>query len=197
MDFKTAARLGNCLAKDYAESFFELLVNYRDISASEAASRLGLHINTTQDYLETLADLGIVKKREVYERKRPYFRFALATDRIVMDLDLMIVKRDQTADVSDRLMREASDTHARFTTSRSGKALSKVALWSGRGRDRQERLINLTDAQGRFLYHLPFPDGEPMSQREIMRQAELDESLSAEIDDILELLIEHGVIAIC
>jgi len=197
MDFKTAARLGNCLAKDYAESFFELLVNYRDISASEAASRLGLHINTTQDYLETLAELGIVDKREVYERKRPYYRFSLVTDRIVVDLDLTAVKRNQAADVSDRLIREAPDANARFVTSRSGQSLSKVALWSGRGRDRKERIINLTDAQGRFLYYLPFPDGEPLSMSEIMRRADIAESLSAEIDDIVELLIEHGVIAVC
>ena len=41
MDFKRAAKLGNYLSKDYAEDFFNLLVNYQDISASEAASRLG------------------------------------------------------------------------------------------------------------------------------------------------------------
>ena len=46
MDFQTAALLGASLSKDYAEDFFKLLVNYQDISASEAASRLSLHIRT-------------------------------------------------------------------------------------------------------------------------------------------------------
>ena len=58
MDFKTAAALGALLSKDYAENFFKLLVNYQDISASEAASRLNLHIRTAQDFLESLHALN-------------------------------------------------------------------------------------------------------------------------------------------
>ena len=58
MDFAAARRLGACLSRDYADEFFRLLVNYRDISASEAASRLGLHIRTAQDFLEALAELA-------------------------------------------------------------------------------------------------------------------------------------------
>ena len=77
MDFKTASMLGNCLSKDYAESFFKLLVDYRDISASEAASRLDLHINTAKEFLESLNSVDLVDKKEVYEGKRPYLEFAL------------------------------------------------------------------------------------------------------------------------
>ncbi len=62
MDFRTAAVLGSLLAKDYAEDIFELLVNYRAISASEVAARLDLHIKTAQDFLEGLASLGILSK---------------------------------------------------------------------------------------------------------------------------------------
>ena len=69
MNFETAAQFGAILSKDYAEDFFKLLVNYQDISASEAASRLSLHIRTAQDFLENLTDLKIVKKTEVFEKK--------------------------------------------------------------------------------------------------------------------------------
>ena len=79
MDFRNAAKLGTYLSKDYAEDFFGLLVNYQDISASEAVSRLGLHIRTAQDFLEAMASLGILEKEEVYEKKRPYFRYSLST----------------------------------------------------------------------------------------------------------------------
>ena len=71
MDFRTAARLGSLLAKDYAEDVFDLLVNYRAISASEVAARLTLHIKTAQDFLEGLTELGILSKDEVLEGKRP------------------------------------------------------------------------------------------------------------------------------
>jgi hypothetical protein len=58
MEFQEASKLSSFLAKDYAEAFFRLLVNYQDISASEAASRLNLHIRTAQDFLEGLTNLG-------------------------------------------------------------------------------------------------------------------------------------------
>ena len=77
MDFQTAALISTYLSKDYAEDFFRLLVNYQDISASEAASRLSIHIRTAQDFLDGLANLGIVEKTEVHEKKRPYFRYNL------------------------------------------------------------------------------------------------------------------------
>ena len=76
-DFQKAARLGACLSKDYAQDLFRLMVNYRDISASEAASRLNIHIRTAQDFLETLADLGqqLEAKRDiVYHHPYPPIR---------------------------------------------------------------------------------------------------------------------------
>ena len=56
--------MGSCLSKEYAENLFRLLVTYESISASEAASRLGLHIKTVQDFLEALAEVEILGKEE-------------------------------------------------------------------------------------------------------------------------------------
>jgi len=194
MDFKTAAKLGNYLSKDYAESFFKLLVDYRDISASEAASRLNIHINTAQDFLEAMASLELVDKKEVYEGKRPYFRYALTTDRIAIDVDLSTIKRSESQHEPETRIREAKDGNARFAVSRKGSSISNIAVWTGRGRDRNERRINLTAAQGLFLYHLPFPDGAPLSIDEIMNKAGIDMKYLSEVQDILELLRQYHVI---
>ena len=72
MDFQKISRFGALLSKDYAGDFFRLLVTYQDISASEAASRLNLHIKTAQDFLDGLEEQDVVSKEEVYEKKRPY-----------------------------------------------------------------------------------------------------------------------------
>ena len=96
MDFKTAAILGTYISKDYAEDFFKLLVNYHDISASEAASRLGLHIRTAQDFLDAMASLGTLNKVEVYEKKRPYFRYSLQTQHIQMEIDLTKIEKKRS-----------------------------------------------------------------------------------------------------
>jgi len=196
MDFKTAARLGTYIAKDFAENMFELLVNYRDISASEAASRLNLHISTAQEFLEAMASLGIVAKTEVAEKKRPYFRYALQTQKISMEIDLSEIKARPTKRELTRKIRERKDAGARFTTARSDQRISAVAIWTGEGRERKERKISLTASQGQFLFHLPFPDAEPLSISEIMRKAEVEEDQSPEILDIVEVLEKYRILDI-
>jgi predicted transcriptional regulator len=194
MDFKQAAKLGNYLAKDYAQDFFALLVNYHDISASEAASRLGLHIRTAQDFLEAMTALNILDKQEVYEKKRPYFRYTLKTEHIRMHIDLTQIKgQGMPEDLTDQI-REKSDAGANFSLARGGEYISSVSLWTGKGRDRKERKISLTRPQGLFLYHLPFPNADPLPIADIMRKANVSEELAPEILDIIQLLKKYDVI---
>jgi len=196
MDFKSAAALGSCLSKDYAEDFFELLVNYQDVSASEAASRLGLHIRTAQDFLEALTGLGIVEQREVFEKKRPYYRYTLKARRITLDLDLAQVRRPRSAGDLARQVREKAHSGARFSLARSGDRIGQVSFSTGEGRERKEHKISLTDPQGLFLYHLPFPNAEPLAISDILRKAGVEAKLSPEILDIVDVLIRHGAIEV-
>ena len=194
MDFKEAAKLGNYLAKDYAQDFFALLVNYQDVSASEAASRLGLHIRTAQDFLEAMAALNILNKQEVYEKKRPYFRYKLKTEHIHMDIDLTKIQQEQMPDDLTRQICEKSNAGANFSLARGGEYISHVSLWTGNGRDRKERKISLTRPQGLFLYHLPFPNADSLPIADIMRKANVDEELAPEILDIVQLLEKYEII---
>jgi predicted transcriptional regulator len=194
MDFKTAARISTYLAKDYAEDFFELLVNYQDISASEAASRLGLHIRTAQDFLEGLAELDILHKEEVYEKKRPYYRYSLKAQRISIEVDLTKIQKEQTPEDLNRQIREKANTGANFSLARGGEYISHVSFWTGEGRDRKEHKISLTTPQGKFLYHLPFPNAEFLSVADLMRKANVDESYAPEILDIVDLLVKHEIL---
>jgi len=195
MDFKRAAILGSYISKDYAEDLFRLLVTYQDISASEAASRLNLHIKTVQDFLEAMASLDILSKKEVLEKKRPYYRYALNTRYIDMKIDLnplFNIKHEEAKNTQK--IRERSNAGVRFSTSRDGQYISHVALWIGKGRDRKERRINLSIPQGKFLFHLPFPSAEPMGIEDIMDKADVNEPHRSEVLDIVKVLVEYGVI---
>jgi predicted transcriptional regulator len=194
MDFSTAAILGTYISKDYAEDFFKLLVNYHDISASEAASRLGLHIRTAQDFLDAMAFLGILEKIEVYEKKRPYYRYSLQIQRIHMEIDLTKIEKKRSVGDLDRCIREKANSGVNFTLSRDGKTISQVVAWSGSKRDGKEHRINLTKSQGIFLYNLPFPNAEFLSISEVMEKADIGMDLVPEILDIVELLTKYGVI---
>jgi len=194
MDFATAAKLGTYISKDYARDMFDLLAKYRDISASEAASRLGLHIRTAQDFLEAMESLGILSKEEVYEKKRPYYRYTLARSRITMDIDLAGMTGDRDGPETGVKIREMKNSGAMFTTARGGSRISSVTIWTGEGRNRKERKISLTNAQGSFLFHLPFPNAAPLSSGAILEKAGIDESYGPEVKDLIDLLVEGGVI---
>ena len=196
MKYEKAARLGAILAKDYSEDLFKLLVNYQDISASEAASRLSLHIRTAQDFLDNLADLEIVDKTEVFEKKRPYFRYNLTKSKLVINLDLSIYKKENPDEGLSRLVREKVDNGANFTVARSGDEFSSVTIWEGEGRDRQEHRISLTSPQGKFLFHLPFPKSRPLSIADILEKAEIGEEYILEVQNIVDELIEQEVIEV-
>ena len=195
MNIKEAAKLGTFIARDHAEDIFRLLVNYNDISASEAASRLNLHIKTVQDFLEVMTSLGILSKEEVYEKKRPYNRYRLAKSHISLDIDLTyLVDVSSPTYKAENRIREQKSANVRFAAARNHQAISSVVIWSGSGRDRQERKINLTMAQGKFLYHLPFPSAQYLSIIEIMQQADVENRYISEITDIVGILVDYGVI---
>ena len=196
MEFHVASQLGLVLSKEYAEDFFKLLANYQNISASEAASRLGLHIRTAQDFLENLTELEITEKNEVFEKKRPYFRYTLVQPQINLKLDLAQYKKENPADGQARLVREMKDNGANFTVSRTGDSFSTVTVWEGEGREREEHKISLTTPQGRFLFHLPFPQAKALTISEIMVKAKLEEDYSTEVQNIVDELIRLEVIEV-
>lgn len=196
MEFKQVQRIANLLAKPFAADILKLLVNYQDISASEAATRLGLHIKTAQDFLEELAALDICEKKEVYEKKRPYYRFKLKKYRFNIDVDLSVLA-DKSSTSDSRLLlkiRERKNANAVFTVARSGDFISSVTIFIGEGRKKKERKISLTQAQGKFLYHLPFPTAPLLTVKEIMEQAGVEVEHRMEILDIVDVLTEHNII---
>ncbi len=195
MDFKTASQLGSLISKDYAQDFFRLLVIYRDISASEAASRLDLHTKTSQDFLEGLESCGLVSKTEVFEKKRPYFRYSLKKKKLTVDFDFSALYRPQDHEHKLRWkIREKKNSGALFKTSGGGSQISAVHFFVGQGRSGQERTLNLTTNQGQFLFHLPFPTQPFKSVSDIITKAGVDQSCLPEILDIVEVLCEFRII---
>jgi len=49
-------------------------------------------------------------------------------------------------------------------------------------------------AQGKFLFHLPFPDAEPMTIERIMEDAEVESEHKLEVEDLVKELVELKVI---
>jgi len=171
MDFKTASHLASFLTRDYAENLFKLLVIYQNISASEAASRLNIHISTAQDFLEGLFSHDIVQKKEVFEKKRPYFRYSLKKKSVTITINFASLYDKQS--YLDRLgwqIREKKNSGAVFKTFSKTNYISMVHFFRGEGRSRIEKRISLTKNQGKFLHHLPFPTEPFLSVSNIVKK---------------------------
>jgi len=196
MDFNTISKVSNLISKAFAEDLLGLLVTYQTISASEAASRLNLHIKTAQDFLEGLEGLGYVSKEEVFEGKRPYFRYTLIKEKIEIEFDLRELKDidSENRELETILIKERKNANCTFKTSPKGDWISSVTLISGRTRNREERKINLTENQGKFLFYLPFPTEEPKSIQSLLVKASIGESYVNEILDIVYFLRDHDII---
>lgn len=197
MDFNDVMILSNLISKDYSADMFRLLVNYKDISASEAATRLNLHIRTVQDFLEGLNSFGITEKYETSDRKT-YFRYFLKDKKIRLDIDLEKSFSD-TRTKQDQLsiyIREKKGADVVYKTVGTNDFLSNMTIFTGKGRDRKEWKISLTLNQGSFLYNLPFPNSEPKTVKNIMEIGKVDEEYLGEVTDIIDLLASNGVIDI-
>lgn len=196
MEFQALSKTCALFSKSFAKDLLRLLVVYRDISASEAASRLNLHIKTAQDFLEGLTSLSIVSKVEVTEKKRPYYRYSLIEDTIHMRFDLRQLRniREGSGSMKTRLIREKKKAECTFRTASRGDRISTITLFSGSSRNREERKIILTENQGKFLYYLPFPTEDPRSIQDILKRAKIDTVYEEEILDIVNFLSDRGVI---
>ena len=192
--FESARQLAALIAKDYSRKLFTLLVIYKDISASESAARLGLHIKTAQDFLEGLEKAQILKKSEAQEKKRPYFRYSLVKRKIQIDIDLdELIDPESLSTRRKWKIRERKNSGALFKEGREEK-ISAVHVFQGEGRSRTERRFALTASQGRFLFLLPFPTEQPQSIEEIFHKTGFDEEYLPEVLDMVENLVGFGVI---
>jgi predicted transcriptional regulator len=189
--------LGTLLSKKYGKDLFKLLKVYNDISASEASSRLGLHVQTVQEFLESTASIGLSEKKEVIEKKRPYFRYSLVKNELSLKFDISeLVEGSEIDQIKNNsvLIREAKNSNSHFTMARGGNFFSTISVTVGSGRERKQKKINLTNAQGKFLYHLPFPDAKPLTIDKIMSEAQIEEKNKPEIEDIVKELTNLKVI---
>ena len=103
-------------------------------------------------------------------------------------------KREPSQNSLSSRIREKENAGARFSAAKSDDYITSVTIWTGNGREREERKIKLTTPQGKFLYHLPFPKAEALTVEEIMRKAGINEQLAPEIIDLVQLLEKYLVI---
>jgi hypothetical protein len=138
-----------------------------------------------------------VQRKEVFEKKRPYYRYFIIQTEIKFKFDLTSLynKEKENLKLKEKI-REKTNSGALFTTATNNNYISTISTFFGKGRQRSERKIRLTTTQGKFLYHLPFPNAAFLSVSEIIKRAGINTSKSSEILDIVDLLKQINIIEI-
>ena len=113
-----------------------------------------------------------------------------------MDFDLKQLADNGSDGISlDNVkIRETKNANCTFKTSPESNAFSSITIFTGEGRDREERRISLTTQQGKFLFHLPFPTEEPRTVHAILKKSGVKESYLNEILDIIQFMHEKEII---
>jgi len=197
LQFSELQHLCGLLAKNYAADILRLLRLYESISASEAASRLGLHIKTAQDILDGLALCNFVNKMAITQGKRPYYRYFLIHTRVQFGFDIeSLLDKPKLEDLRTKKFREQKNSGVIFNTSPKEDRIVSFVSVTGTGRKKTQQKFLLTQMQGRFLYSFPFPTELFLSVAEICSKAKIEDKYMDEILDIVDVLLMKNIIVI-
>ncbi len=196
MNLENAIDLCGYLGRDYSEDFFRLLVNYHDISATEAASWLGIQASAAGEFLDGLTRQGVVEKSTHAQGKADHSRYRLLQREIQLSIDLSSKYLCDLAIGVDRSVRRRDSASSEFVLAKSGDRYLSVTIWKGMGRGRVKREIWLTPAQGNFLFYLPISQSDPVTIEEVMQRAEVGGEHETEILLIVDELAQMRVIEV-
>ncbi len=197
MDFNRFSDLSNYFSKDYSGKAIRLLLISKALSATEIASRLNLHIKTVQDFLEGLVKFNIAEKEEILEGRRPFYRYSLCKSRMDISIDFNeLFSEEEYLNLANCRIRELQNEDVQFHVRRNNDYITAVSIYEGDGRKKKEWKINLTRAQGRFLFNLPFPTAEPEKIKQLMAESGISPEDENEVLDLIKTLIDKKVIEI-
>ena len=178
------------LAREYS---FEVLreLHHRGWSgASEIARELGIHVATAMRKLAELETLGFLEKRNRSASRVVEYRLASPRIEILVDFDeqARAVSQDAWAKAEKILVKERPNRNVVAETDEKGKRVRRL-VFTTRGRWRAAgRVLELTDLEGGFLWHVPFGSDEARPVAYVCRQAGIEGAV--DVARILEFLEE-------
>lgn len=196
MKLEEATDLCAYIAREYAAGFFRLLTNYEDLSAKEAASWMGVQVSEAEDFLNGLAEHGVLEKKIVKEREVVQARYILRRRKLQISMDLSSEYKHIPDVGKDRQVRRRDSASSEFVLTKTGDRYRSVTIWKGMGRGRVNREIWLTPAQGRFLFNMPIAGSDAITIQKAIEKAKVGKEREMEILMLVEELAQLNVIQV-
>ena len=185
-----ARGLIEALAREYSVEILQELHARGWSSASELAREMGIHIATAMRKLAELETLGLLEKRSRLGADVMEYRLAIPRIEIVLDFeaDAKAASRDAWRQAERIFVKEHPDRKVVLESDDRARRVRRILFLKVLRRRTEARTLELAEAEGAFLWHIPFASEPARSVAELCRRGGIENPL--QVSRILEFVTE-------
>ncbi len=189
-EIAAARGLIEALAREYSIEVLQELHVRGWSSASELAREMGIHIATAMRKLAELETLGLLEKRTRAGADIMEYRLASPRIEIVLDLeaDAKAASRNAWRRAERVLVKEHPNRKVVLESDDRARRVRRILFLRVLRRRTEAQTLELAEAEGAFLWHLPFASEPARSVADVCRRGGIESPL--QVSRILEFVTE-------
>ena len=198
-DLKEAREVMTALAREYCIDLLRELHGTGWSTASEVARNLGIHVATAMRKLSELETLQLLEKRVRAGSDLVEYRPVSARVEIVLDFEAeaKAAKRDARSVAKSILVRERPNRKVVLEADERAEVVRRVVFVKTVRLRTTAQVMELTEAEGRFLWHLPFASEQAASVAEVCRRAKIENPIHvSKLLDFVKEMESRGVVEV-
>jgi len=187
------------LAREYSVDLLRELHGSGWSTASEVARNLGIHVATAMRKLSELEALGLLEKRVREGTDLVEYRSVSARVEIVLDFDgeAKAAARDAWSVAKSILVRERPNRKVVLEADERAEVVRRIVFVKTVRLRTTAQVMELTEAEGRFLWHLPFASQDAASVAEVCRRGKIENPIHvSNLLDFVKEMESRGVLEI-
>jgi len=198
-DLEEAREVMTALAREYCIDLLRELHGTGWSTASEVARNLGIHVATAMRKLSELETLQLLEKRVRAGSDLVEYRPVSARVEIVLDFEAeaKAAKRDARSVAESILVRERPNRKVVLEADERAEVVRRVVFVKTVRLRTTAQVMELTEAEGRFLWHLPFASEQAASVAEVCRRAKIENPIHvSKLLDFVKEMESRGVVEV-
>ena len=198
-DLEEAREVMTALAREYCIDLLRELHGTGWSTASEVARNLGIHVATAMRKLSELETLQLLEKRVRAGSDLVEYRPVSARVEIVLDFEAeaKAAKRDARSVAKSILVRERPNRKVVLEADERAEVVRRVVFVKTVRLRTTAQVMDLTEAEGRFLWHLPFASEQAASVAEVCRRAKIENPIHvSKLLDFVKEMESRGVVEV-
>ena len=198
-NLEEAREVMTALAREYSVDLLRELHGTGWSTASEVARNLGIHVATAMRKLSELEALGLLEKRVREGTDLVEYRSVGGRVEIVLDFDgeAKAAARDAWSVAKSILVRERPNRKVILEADERAEVVRRIVFVKTVRLRTTAQVMELTEAEGRFLWNLPFASQDAASVAEVCRRGKIENPIHvSNLLDFVKEMESRGVLEI-